>query len=296
MIEAAALHDALLPARPERQVGETQQVGVPAVRTLLAGTYPLFQAADSYGLGLLVLFLALNVMIFFHESGHALTCKHYGRTVLKGGFLFYYGSPVFFVDTTDIWMAPKSARITTSFAGVAATLILGGVLVIAITLFPTMAVSPVLFQVVAVGYLGVLLNLAPFMELDGYFILMDWLEIPRLRKKSLTFVRERLAPKLLREHTPFSREERIYSIYGLLTGTFTVLTVLLTIYLWQSQVRGLIATVLSGGDILSAVLVGGLVLIAGIPLILGLLVKAALLIGAGAARLRDKHRVKSRAS
>jgi putative peptide zinc metalloprotease protein len=138
------------------------------------------------------------------------------------------------------------------------------------------------------AYLGVLMNLAPFMELDGYFILMDWLEIPLLRKKSLAFVRKRLPGKLLRERTPFSREERIFTIYGLLTGAFTVLVIVFTIYLWQSQVRGLIETVLSGRDILGAVLAGGLVIMAGVPLILGLFVKAALLANAGLARLRER--------
>lgn len=256
------------------------------IRYLLAGVYPLFQTAGSYGLGLLVLLAANYVMVFFHESGHALTCKHFGRSVLKGGMLFYYGSPAFFIDTTDIWMAPKAARVSTSFAGPAADLMVGGLLILAITLFPGIPVAAVLFQMAAVAYLGVLTNLAPFMELDGYFILMDWLEIPLLRKKALDFVRKRLAPKLLRERTPFSREERIFSIYGVLTGAFTVLSVLLTINVWQIQMRGLIQTVLSGRDILSAVLVGGLALVAGIPLILGLLVRAILLVDAGLARLR----------
>jgi putative peptide zinc metalloprotease protein len=259
------------------------------VRLLLAGTYPLMQTAGSYGLGLLVLLLARYGGVFFHECGHALTCKHYGRTILKGGFLFYYGSPAFFVDTTDIWMAPKAARIATSFAGPATDLIVGGVLVLVVTLFPGHPLSAVLFQVAAVAYFGVLMNLAPFMELDGYFILMDWLEIPLLRKKSLAFVRKRLAPKLLRERAPFSREERIFTSYGLLTGAFTAFTILLTIYLWQSQVRGLIETVLSGEDILSAVLAGGLALMAGVPLILGLLVRAALLVHVGLSRLREKR-------
>ena len=262
------------------------------VRLLLSGTYSLVRTAGSYGLGLLVLLLARYTMAFFHESGHALTCKHYGRSVLKGGVLFSHRPPSYFVDTTDIWMAPKAARVATSFAGVAADLTVGGTLVLVITLFPGIPVAAVLFQVAAVAYLGVLLNLAPFMELDGYFILMDWLEIPLLRKKALDFVRKRLVPKLVRERTPFSREERILSIYGLLTGAFTALTVLFTIYLWQSQVRGLIQTALSGRDILSAVLVGGLALMAGIPLILGFLIKAALLIGAGLTRLREGRRPK----
>jgi putative peptide zinc metalloprotease protein len=259
------------------------------IRLLLAGTYPLVQTAGSYGLGLLVLLVADYVVIFFHESGHALTCKHYGRSILKGGMLFYYGSPAFFVDTTDIWMAPKAARIATSFAGVATHLLLAGLLIIAIVLFPGMPLAAVLYQVAAVAYFGVLLNLAPFMELDGYFILMDWLEIPLLRKKSLAFVQKRLVPKLLRERTPFSREERLFSIYGLLTGAFTAFIILLTIYLWQSQVRGLIETVMSGRDLLSALLVGGLVILAGIPLILGLLVRATLVASAGLSRLRERR-------
>jgi putative peptide zinc metalloprotease protein len=257
------------------------------VRTLLAGTYPLLQTAGSYGLGLLVLLLASNVLTFVHESGHALTCKHYGRTVLKGGFLFYYGSPAFYVDTTDIWMAPRAARVATSFAGVATGLILGGVFLIVIALFPAMPLSPVLFQAAAMGYLLFFLNIAPFMELDGYYVLVDWLEIPLLRRKSLSFVLKRLPRKLLRMHTPFTREERIFSIYGLLTGAYTVFFVLSAIFLWRKYVRGLIEVVLSGEDILATVLVSWLVIIAGIPLILGLLAKAVLLISAGVARLRE---------
>ena len=264
------------------------------VRLLLAGTYPLMQTAGSYGLGLLVLLVANYVHIFFHECGHALTCKHYGRSVLKGGMMFYYGSPAFFVDTTDIWMAPKGARIATSSAGVAADLLFAGLLIIGIVLFPGIPLAAVAFQVAAMAYLGVLMNLAPFMELDGYFILMDWLEIPLLRKKSLAFVKGCLAPKILREHTPFSREERIFAVYGFLTGTFTAFTILLTVYLWQSQVGGLIETVLSGQDILSAVLVGGLALMAGIPLVWGLLVRAVLLVNAGLSRLRAKIQIGAR--
>jgi putative peptide zinc metalloprotease protein len=257
------------------------------VRTLLAGTYPLLQTAGSYGLGLLVLLLASNVLTFVHESGHALTCKHYGRTVLKGGFLFYYGSPAFYVDTTDIWMAPEAARVATSFAGVATGLILGGVFLIVIALFPAMPLSPVLFQAAAMGYLLFFLNIAPFMELDGYYVLVDWLEIPLLRGKSLAFALKRLPRKLLRERTPFTREERIFAIYGLLTGAYTVFFVLSAVFLWRKYVRGLMDVIFSGEDILAAVLVSWLVIIAGIPLISGLLVKAVLLISAGVARLRE---------
>jgi len=265
-------------------------VGLVAFVYLLArGTYPLVQTAGSYGLGLLVLVLANYIMVFFHESGHALAVKHYGRSILKGGMLFYYGSPVFFIDTTDIWMAPKRARIATSLAGTTADVLLSGLLALASALIGAGPVGSVLFKLAAVGYLGALIDLAPVMELDGYFILMDWLEIPLLRKKSLAFIRERL-PNKLRTHSRFSREERIFAIYGILTATWTGFSIMLTIYLWPTQVRGLIQSVASGEDILLAILVGGLVVIAAVPMILGLSIRAILWAGTLWTRVRDRVR------
>jgi hypothetical protein len=48
--------------------------------------------------------------------------------------------------------------------------------------------------------------------------------------------------------------------------------------------------VLSGRDILSAVLVGGLVIMAAVPMILGLAIRTVFLVGAGATRLRGAIR------
>jgi len=266
------------------------------VRLLLAGRYSITSTAGSFGLGLIVLFLSQFLTAFFHECGHGLACTSYGRQVHKGGLLLYYGAPAWFVDTTDIWMAPKSARILVSLAGPGADLVVSGALSIAVLLLPSWGLTPVLFQIAAIGYLGVLLNLTPFLELDGYYILMDWLEIPLLRKKSFSFLRERLLGPLLGraraswgEHanggapgtaqpvgSRWTRQERVMAVYGLLAAAWTGFTVLLTIYLWKNQLQFLINTVLHGGDILAAVLLGGLALIAAIPLILGLLIRLVL--------------------
>jgi putative peptide zinc metalloprotease protein len=259
------------------------------IRLLVSRTYSILQTNGSYGLGLLVLITAGYVMSFLHESGHALTVKRHGRTVLKGGFLLYYGSPVFFIDTTDIWMAPKRARVATSLAGGASTLILGGLLMGLAALFPAFPLNPVMFQAMAVGYVAVILNLSPFMELDGYYILMDWLNTPLLRKRSLSFAGREL-PRKLREHTPFSHEERLFAIYGLLAAAYTVGFVWLGVYLWRTHVSGLVQAILTGEDILATILVSWLIIVAGIPLILGLLIKAILLVTAAAAWLRRRLR------
>src|SRR5262249_30245978 len=81
------------------------------LRHFVSGRYDLFRAAGSYGTGLLLL-IGLNVIcLVVHEASHALTCKHYGARVNTAGFLLYFGFPGAFVDTTDVWTKPASARI-----------------------------------------------------------------------------------------------------------------------------------------------------------------------------------------
>lgn len=256
------------------------------VRELLAGTYPLFSMAGSYGLGMIVLMLANYVMVFFHECGHALTCKSYGRKVPKGGLLLYMGSPAFFVDTTDIWMAPKRARLLVSLAGPLTTVLMGSLLAILVALFPSFALNPILFQAAFVSFVGALMNMNPLLELDGYYVLMDWLEIPLLRKKSLAFVKEELTAKLFKERSEFSREEKIFTVFGLLAAVWTGLTVVLVAYLWQSRVVMMVQDLLSGRDLLSVFLIGGLMIVSGTTLILGLIIKAYLFVGEASARVR----------
>ena len=66
------------------------------------------------------------VALACHELGHALATKHAGRQVPAAGFLVYFGIPSVFVDTTDVWMAGRRARMLTTAAGPAAGLVLAG--------------------------------------------------------------------------------------------------------------------------------------------------------------------------
>jgi putative peptide zinc metalloprotease protein len=256
------------------------------VRELLAGTYPLLSTAGSFGLGLIILMVLNYVMTFFHECGHALTCKHYGRRVPKGGVMLYMGSPAFFVDTTDIWMAPKRARILVSLAGPFTTLLLGSLLAVVAGFFPSFALNEVLFKAALIGYVGALMNMNPLLELDGYYALVDWLEIPLLRKRSLAFVRAELPAKLFKEWSKFSREQRIFTVFGVLAAVWTVIAVVMAVYLWDREVTKMERELVSGRDILPIILVGGLMLLAGANLVLGLTIKALLLAGEGARRVR----------
>jgi Zn-dependent protease len=151
--------------------------------------YGIVAIRGNYLLGVISLIAVYILSMFVHEIAHGLTVKHYHREVPRGGLMIYFGFMTFFVDTSDIWMEGKRPRLAVTWAGPYANLILAGAASLAMITWPSFLLNPLLFQFSFITYLNVLLNLNPLLELDGYFLLMDFLEIPMLRRKSLEFIR-----------------------------------------------------------------------------------------------------------
>ena len=213
-------------------------------------TYGLVTIQGSYRRGVIGLVAVNLAAILIHELSHALTVKHYGREVRRGGFMLYFGLPAFFVDTMDIWMEGKRPRLAVTWAGPYSGLVLGGLASAAMTIWPDVDLNALLFQFAFFSYLTVFFNLNPLLELDGYFILMDWLEIPMLRQKSLAFIRRGLWEKVasvreagqaLRDSLDsFSREEKIFTIFGALSAAWTAYAIYSGVHLWQQRLaRGI---------------------------------------------------------
>ncbi len=240
------------------------------IKTFLEGDYYLLNLGGAYGWSVLGLIFANFLVIFIHESAHALTVKHFKREVRRGGFMFYYGIPTFFVDTMDMWLEGRLPRIFVSAAGPNTGIIIGGVASIVLHLFPQLPINPFLFQFAAMTYLNVFLNLNPLLELDGYFMLMDWLEIPMLRQRAMDFVLNKLWHKL-RKKEPFSPEERIFTIFGILAMVWTVLAIIFALAIWQQRFISAIADILSRSGLVNKILPSLLLLLFGVPLVLGIL-------------------------
>ena len=64
--------------------------------------------------------------------------------------------------------------------------------------FPDAPGATVLYKFAVLNYFVVLLNLVPLLELDGYYILSDLIQVPDLRQRSLSFMRDDLPRKLRR--------------------------------------------------------------------------------------------------
>jgi CRP-like cAMP-binding protein len=168
---------------------------------------------SSLAIGFIILLLVDNFMVLVHEVGHALVLVHAGRRMKSAGFMLYFGVPAFYVDSADGLMMERRERILQAFAGPYAQSLgaaLAGILAWA---FPQWAVSETLYRYTVLAYLNILLNSIPLLELDGYWMLSDFLRTPDLRPRSLDFVRHELIPKV-RAREGFSRQEIGLLVYG----------------------------------------------------------------------------------
>jgi CRP-like cAMP-binding protein/Zn-dependent protease len=226
----------------------------------------------SYTAGVLVFLPLLLLTVSIHELGHALATKHYGRAVPRGGIMLYYGLPAFFVDTTDIWLEPRRARLVVSAAGMAAVWAVGGLAMLYVVLQHDAPLAPLAFQFAFVAFVNNSLNLLPLLELDGYYLLMDWLEIPLLRARALAFVRGELWRKL-RAAEPFNREERIFALFGSLAMGYSLFALGAAVYFWLHRLERLLLDALVQESALFRALVSLVVVALGVPFVFGLGVK-----------------------
>lgn len=128
---------------------------------------------------LMIAWILLKVL---HESAHGLVCKKYGGVVSETGIMFLWGMPVPYVDVTSSWaFRSKRQRIYTALAGMYVELFVAALA----ALFwshtgPGWIHYWCVHLVVIAGISSLLFNGNPLMRFDGYYVLMDLLEIPNL--------------------------------------------------------------------------------------------------------------------
>jgi putative peptide zinc metalloprotease protein len=160
--------------------------------------------------------------------------------------MLYFGMPAAFVETTDIWLEPRRRRLAVTWSGPFTGLILGGAAALAMVAFPTAPVNNLLFKLAGLAYFSVFINVNPLLKLDGYYLLTDALDITSLREKSLFFVRKRLFGKL-RQRKKFTRDEAIFTIFGVLSLGWTLYAIFLALFFWRTRVSNSLQAVLGAG-------------------------------------------------
>ena len=167
--------------------------GLVAEIVLIANRYgsPLI-VASRLGLGGVIFLVARALLVALHEAAHGLALASYGRRARRGGLRLVVIFPFAFVDTSEAWFEPRRHRLAITLAGPVSDLVLGGAFAIACLALPAGAPRDVLFQVAFAAYVGALFNLNPFLDRDGYHVLVDLLGRPRLRERARAELARRL--------------------------------------------------------------------------------------------------------
>jgi putative peptide zinc metalloprotease protein len=145
--------------------------------------------------------------VILHELGHAFAVKAFGREVHYIGVGWYWFSPIAFTDTSDMWLSTRKPRMLVNFAGIYVDILVAGICALLMMFISNPYIQGTLWLFALYTYIGGFRMLSPLQEMDGYYILMDWVEKNRLRQAAViwlvkSFPKSLRHPHLFREHWP----------------------------------------------------------------------------------------------
>ena len=187
-----------------------------------------------------IMMVAVWLVKALHEFGHGLTCKNYGGEVHEMGFLFLVFTPFFYCNVTDSWVFPNKIHRLLVTAGGIMTEILFSCLAAMVWYFtdqPSFVHALAFNVVIACSVSTVLFNANPLLRYDGYYALMDILEVPNLRQRSSTFMRNWLIrtilggqPEDLPEQHRFRVVFPLYSVAAYIYRWFILFVIMYAVY------------------------------------------------------------------
>jgi CRP-like cAMP-binding protein/Zn-dependent protease len=226
-------------------------------------------AGESLALGVLLLLFLDYFSVALHELGHALVMVKNNRKVDSAGFEIYFLSPAFFVEISGALMMDRKQSMLEAFAGPYTQMMIGGVCSMVIWAAPGWFLAATLYKISVINYYMVFINLLPMLELDGYFILADAIQVPDLRPRSLSFIRHDLLHKL-RSRERLTKTEVGLAAYGIFGTLFTGSFLFSGYFYWRTVFSGIAVRLWSGGAITRLFLVILIAFLAS-PLIRGLI-------------------------
>jgi putative peptide zinc metalloprotease protein len=177
--------------------------------------------------------------IVLHEIGHGVAAKAAGARVDRIGLGWFWFRVMVFVDTSDAWLASRHQRMLVDAGGILVNLVLAGAAGYVALLATNLTIAAVAWVFALWSYVAVLRNLNPLLEYDGYYLLMDALERPNLRGKSLGWIATELWPAL-RNGTSL-RGHRFELFYALGAVGYIGVVVAWTLFAYRFTAQGWVA-------------------------------------------------------
>ncbi len=180
-----------------------------------------------------------------HELGHGLTCKHYGGEVHDMGFLLLVFNPMLYCNITDSWtFISKWRRLLVGAGGILVELLIAAVAAIVwyFTDLPGFVHSWMFNLVIICSISTVMFNANPLLKFDGYYILMDLIEVPNLRQRAGALMNRLFVRHVLGGDTGEAPEEHrfrylfpLYAVCAMIYRWFIVFSLTFVVYQFLRQ-------------------------------------------------------------
>ncbi|MBN1765134.1 MAG: hypothetical protein JW860_07745 [Sedimentisphaerales bacterium] len=187
-----------------------------------------------------ILFLAFWLVKALHEFGHGLTCKNYGGEVHELGLLLLVFMPLLYCNITDSWtFASKAQRLLVTAGGILSELMVAALATVVwyFTDQPGFIHAFAFNTIFICSISTILFNANPLLRFDGYYIMMDLIEVPNLRQRAGVMMRNLFIRFILGGQTSELPEEHrfrcifpFYAVSSFLYRWFIVFAITFTVY------------------------------------------------------------------
>lgn len=179
-------------------------------------SFQQFFAADRW----LYLAVTMGVVKVLHEFGHGLSCKKFGGECHELGFMLLVFTPCLYCNVSDSWMLPnKWKRVWIGAGGIYVEMILASIATFLWWFSEPGLLNDLCLNMMFLNAVStIVVNGNPLLRFDGYYILMDTLEIPNLRQKATEILKRKFQETCLGlelQEDPFlpQRNQAMFALY-----------------------------------------------------------------------------------
>lgn len=132
------------------------------------------------------MFFIMLSSVLIHEFGHMCAAMKYNIKPGNIGFAIYFIKPILFADVSNVWKLNRKQRLLIDLGGIYFQFIFLSV----VALLSIMLNSKLLLFSSVMGCIILLSNINPFIKLDGYWIVSDYLGIYNLHDTMSKYLME----------------------------------------------------------------------------------------------------------
>lgn len=164
------------------------------------------------------------ILLLLHECGHACLCKYYSGRVRKAGLMLFFLQPVMYVDVTETYLLSQKERNHVLLGGIYSQILVAllTIQILEVLYVKSGILSSTLLMMLISNISTIILNIFPFIKLDGYWILANYVRIDNLMEKSLKYLLG-ILKKQNYENEFTNREKKVLLFFGIGAGVTIIL-------------------------------------------------------------------------